>query len=126
MTAINSHVVLPIVRDSARYEPDAFVAYLGNNEVVGPYGPGTVFGQAAPSLPLLRSTLALGGSRTGQLFRRTIAATPLAQRKPQSWRGMEMFLDQRVAADDPRLEQAYRSFEANLGSIALAARSARP
>jgi hypothetical protein len=43
MAAINSHVVLEAAKDCALYEPDMFVVYLGNNEVVGPYGAGTVF-----------------------------------------------------------------------------------
>ncbi len=36
MTAINSHVAFDIVRACARRQPDLFVVYLGNNEVVGP------------------------------------------------------------------------------------------
>ena len=43
MTAINSYVVREIARDCAAREPDLFVVYMGNNEVIGPYGPGTVF-----------------------------------------------------------------------------------
>src|SRR5271165_5186713 len=40
--AINSHVVLPIAEGLANQRPDLFIIYSGNNEVVGPYGPGTV------------------------------------------------------------------------------------
>ena len=43
MTAVNSHAARLIARDLAAAEGDLFVVYLGNNEVVGPYGPGTVF-----------------------------------------------------------------------------------
>ena len=50
MTAINSHVAVEIARDCAAREPDLFVVYMGNNEVIGPYGPGTVFQQWSPSL----------------------------------------------------------------------------
>lgn len=35
ITAINSHVVLPIARGCSRLESDLFVIYLGNNEVFG-------------------------------------------------------------------------------------------
>ncbi|MEJ2507636.1 MAG: hypothetical protein P8Y81_15355, partial [Ignavibacteriaceae bacterium] len=35
MTAITSHVVLEIAKDCITYDPDLFVVYLGNNEVVG-------------------------------------------------------------------------------------------
>src|SRR6476620_783706 len=37
ITATNSHVLLPVVRDLARHKGDLFVLYIGNNEVVGPY-----------------------------------------------------------------------------------------
>ena len=42
MTAINSYVALEIARDCTARQPDLFVIYMGNNEVIGPYGPGTV------------------------------------------------------------------------------------
>jgi len=43
MTAINSHVLVDIARALAVARPDIVVLYIGNNEVIGPYGPGTVF-----------------------------------------------------------------------------------
>ena len=114
MTAINSHAVLPIVRDTARLQPDVLVVYLGNNEVVGPYGAGTVFRRFSPNLTAVRSAIALSGTRIGQLARRN---TP----QPAEWRGMEMFLEQTVAADDPRLDKVYEHFERNLTDIIEAA-----
>ena len=48
MTAINSHAILPIARDCAKARPDVWVLYMGNNEVVGPFGAGTVFGPCTP------------------------------------------------------------------------------
>jgi len=53
MTAINSHVILPIARDCATCQPDLFIVYMGNNEVVGPFGSGTIFGQFSPVLSLI-------------------------------------------------------------------------
>ena len=44
MTAINSHVILPIARECARRDGDLWIIYMGNNEMVGPFGGGTVFG----------------------------------------------------------------------------------
>jgi hypothetical protein len=38
MTAINSHTILPIARDCAKARGDVWVIYMGNNEVVGPFG----------------------------------------------------------------------------------------
>ena len=49
MAAINSHVVLDIARDCATHEPDLFVVYMGNNEVIGPYGPGTFSRSGRPA-----------------------------------------------------------------------------
>ena len=68
MTAINSNVILPIARDCASAGADIWVIYMGNNEVVGPFGAGTVFGQQAPPLPLIRADLALKTTRIGQLI----------------------------------------------------------
>jgi len=43
-TAINSHVILPIARECAAHEGDLWIIYMGNNEMVGPFGAATVFG----------------------------------------------------------------------------------
>ncbi|MHB9008060.1 MAG: hypothetical protein ACYDC1_14125 [Limisphaerales bacterium] len=51
MTAINSHAILPIARECARYDGDFWLVYMGNNEFVGPFGANTVFGPQAPSGP---------------------------------------------------------------------------
>ena len=41
MTSVNSHVLADIVPEIIAQKPDVAVLYMGNNEVVGPYGPGT-------------------------------------------------------------------------------------
>ncbi len=51
MTAINSNVVLPIARECIRCQADLLLVYMGNNEVIGPYGPGTVLGATRPAGP---------------------------------------------------------------------------
>ena len=51
------HVVRSIVDELARYRPDLFVVYLGNNEVVGPYGAGTVFSPISASSTLIRASI---------------------------------------------------------------------
>lgn len=48
ITAINSHVVRNVALQALRFEPDLLVIYMGNNEVVGPYGPGSTVAQGAP------------------------------------------------------------------------------
>jgi len=64
MTGINSHVMTAIAEDCARMEPDLFVVYAGNNEVIGPYGPGTAFARAQ-SLPLVRLGMRMRTLRFG-------------------------------------------------------------
>ena len=66
--AINSHVVVEIAGDCARHQADLFIVDLGNNEVVGPYGAGTVFSPISSSLPLIRMGIALKATRLGQLL----------------------------------------------------------
>lgn len=123
MTAINSHVALPIVRDllASDAPPDALVIYLGNNEVVGPFGAATVFSPYSPHLGMIRASVWLKGLRFGQLLSGLLAPEPEGW---VEWKGMEMFLDQRIGAGDPRLEQVYGHFRANLEDMVRAAEGA--
>ena len=123
MAAINSHVVLEIAKDCARYDPDLFVVYLGNNEVVGPYGPGTVLTPALSNLHLIRAGIALRKTRVGQFLSGVVSAGA-AEGKPDYWRGMEMFVGQQVRADDPQLELVYDHFRRNLQDICRVAAAA--
>ena len=124
MAAINSHVVLEIARDCARYEPDLFVVYLGNNEVVGPYGPGTVLTPALSNLKLIRAGIRLRATKVGQLLSGLLGGRRPTDKGPAVWRGMEMFLGQQVRADDPRLEMTYDHFRRNLEDICRTAAEA--
>ncbi|MCX5644800.1 MAG: tetratricopeptide repeat protein [Phycisphaerae bacterium] len=117
MAAINSHVVLEIAKDCARYDLDLFVVYMGNNEVVGPYGPGTVLTPALSNLHLIRLGIALRATKIGQLAYGLSGSHGLGKGSPLSWRGMEMFLGQQVRADDPRLATTYGHFRRNLQDI---------
>lgn len=117
MTAINSHVILPIARDCAGQQGDLWVIYMGNNEVVGPYGSGTVFGTRAPSLSLVRASVALKGSYIGQLFERLLRGAGSKPASQGEWGGMIMFERNHVRADDPRMSTVYGSFERNLSDI---------
>jgi len=114
MTAINSHVVREIAKDVRKLEPDVYVFYLGNNEVVGPYGPGTVFSSFQKRLLLIRVNMRLRSTRTGQFFDRVVRGGLFGSGPPKEWRGLEMFLGNQISADDPRLNHAYRHFETNL------------
>lgn len=117
MAAINSHVVLEIARDCARYDPDLFVVYTGNNEVVGPYGPGTVLTPALSNLRLIRLGITLKATKLGQLLSNILGGRGLGKEGLQSWRGMGMFLNEQVRADDPRLKATYSHFRRNLEDI---------
>lgn len=120
-TAINSHVMVPIAKDLAQHQPDLFLIYAGGNEVVGPYGPGTVLTSSALSLPAIRAQIFFNSTRIGQMVAKLSNAEG---QKPGQWRGMEMFLDRQVRADSPQLPAAYVNFGANLRDIIAIARRA--
>ena len=120
MTAINSHVVLPIAHDCTTLDPDLFIVYLGNNEVVGPYGAGTVFNDFSGNLQLIRAGLAIKKTRTGQ-FIDSIFQNLANKSTPKTWTGMQMVVDYQVPHDDPRLESVYLNFQQNLMDIARVA-----
>jgi tetratricopeptide (TPR) repeat protein len=105
--AINSHVTLPIAEGLAKFQPDVFILYSGNNEVVGPYGPGTALTSSAMSLPVIRASIFVRSTRIGQLL------TRLGEQK-REWGGMEMFLGKQVPASSPLLAHTYDNFESNL------------
>jgi tetratricopeptide (TPR) repeat protein len=121
ITAINSHGLLPMVEDLAHYQPDLFVIYTGNTEVVGPFGPGTVLTPWDLSLPGIRTRIFLNSTRLGQLVGKLNRAS---EKNTPQWRGMEMFLDRQVRADSPQMRPVYENFTANLRDIVAVARRA--
>jgi tetratricopeptide (TPR) repeat protein len=125
MTGINSHTIRDIARDCSRANGDIWVVYMGNNEVVGPFGAGTAFGKQTPSLPVIRNSLALKKFKLGQLMEATMRHLQPAPEDENEWGGMLMFLDKQVRADDPRMERVYSHFERNLSEIINAATRAR-
>ena len=117
ITAINSHVILPIARDCVKRDGDMWVVYMGNNEMVGPFGAGTVFGQKAPPLKFVRSVLALKTTRIGQLLDRLITALQKDSSVPESWDGIDMFSRNQLRHDDAGRLRAYENFRGNLNDI---------
>ena len=105
--AINSHVLLPIAKGLAGQSPDVFIIYSGNNEVVGPYGPGTALTSSGMNLAVVRASILLRSTRIGQLL------TKMGTQK-REWGGMEMFLDKQVPAASPLMQPTYENFESNL------------
>lgn len=124
MTAINSHAVREIAGDCAAQEPDVYIVYMGNNEVIGPYGPGTVFQRWSPGWRAIRAGLLVKATRTGQLLRDIAGRLGGGSGGPRRWRGLEMFQQNYVAGDDPRLKIVYSHFRRNLNDICDIARKA--
>jgi len=115
--AINSHVLLPIAEGLAKQQPDVFIIYSGNNEVVGPYGAGTALTGSGMSMPVIRSNIFVRSTRIGQML------TKIGTQK-REWGGMEMFLDKQVRATSPLMKPTYDNFEENLrDTVAVARRS---
>ncbi len=116
-TAINSHVIVPIARECAAHEGDLWIIYMGNNEMVGPFGAGTVFGRQAPSLPYVRLVTALQRLRTGQWLAELGRKWTVRGEPVTAWGGMGMFLHNQIAPDSPLKETVYRNFQKNLDDI---------
>jgi tetratricopeptide (TPR) repeat protein len=117
VTAINSHAILPIARECARHEGDVWIVYMGNNEMVGPFGAATVFGLQAPPLRLVRLTLMLKATRLGQLLGALGHKLQPSSSGPSAWHGMKMFLQNQVPPNDARKAVVYRSFHRNLEDL---------
>src|SRR5664279_2257526 len=114
--AINSHVLLPIAKGLADQRPDLFIIYSGNNEVVGPYGPGTTLASSGMSLPVIRTSIFVRSTRIGQLL------SKVGMQK-REWGGMEMFLDKQVPATSPLMKYVYSNYEVNLRDTIAVARN---
>src|SRR5262249_55964441 len=123
MTGINSHAVVCIARDCEPADADAWVIYMGNNEVVGPFGAGTVFGPQVPPLPLIRAGLALKATRVGQELDALRGKFQKPSPDKSEWGGMTMFVNNRVPSGDKRMKAVYRNFQQNLADIIRAGRN---
>jgi len=116
MTAINSHAILPIARETADHQGDLWIIYMGNNEMVGPFGAATVFGVRAPSVWLVRASIALQRLRLVQLVL-DLGQKFHKNKDSGSWHGMEMFMHSQVAPADPHKQKVYQNFKSNLEGI---------
>jgi tetratricopeptide (TPR) repeat protein len=116
-TAINSHVILPIARECARHDGDLWIIYMGNNEMVGPFGAATVFGRRAPPALYVRFVTAVQVTRIGQLSVALTRKLHSGGEKYSSWGGMQMFLHNQIAPDSPLKDNVYLNFKKNLDDI---------
>lgn len=117
ITATNSHVMLPVAEECSSMDADLLVVYLGNNEVVGPYGAGTVFNPLTANRGVIRIAMAARSLRTIQM----VASLSEKKQNWSEWKGMEMFLEKQVRQGDAPLATTYSHFEANLREICSAA-----
>jgi hypothetical protein len=122
VTAINSHVVRTIAAECAKHEPDLYVAYIGNNEVLGPFGPGAVLTPAMESLAAIRLQTALKRTKLGQVIGEIARRAASGEKKV--WLGLELFAKNQLSARDPGVERVRRQFRANMESIASIAKGA--
>ncbi|MCH8146453.1 MAG: tetratricopeptide repeat protein [Planctomycetes bacterium] len=119
ITAVNSHVVRDIASDCAQREPDLFIVYLGNNEVVGPFGPGSVFSPLSGSASIRRSVTQIKKTRVAQLIQRFGRVFGAA--RSRDWGGMAMFLGNQIPWQHKKLESVYDHFRQNLQDICMSA-----
>lgn len=117
MTAINSHAVLSIAEECADLDGDLWLVYMGNNEMVGPFGVAGVFGSSAPSYARVRSYLALKKLKTVQVMVDLVETYRESHSEPRAWEGLKMFLDRPIAPDHPGKGNVYANFKANYENI---------
>lgn len=118
MTSVNSHVVYEVARTLPANSADYAVILMGNNEVVGPYGPSTFNQNFLSNLWMIRTLQTLKRTRTWQVVSMLIQQfQPAAGAKEIEWEGMQMFSGFSVTYDDPRLSDVYGHYENNLNDI---------
>ena len=117
MVAINSHAILPIARECAGLDGDLWIVYMGNNEMIGAYGPGTVFGTRAPRQSVVRTILAIKSTRLGQLVDSLLNNVRGDSAAPEAWGGIGMFSKNQLQHDDSGRLRAYENFQGNVADI---------
>ena len=117
MVAINSHAILPIARECAALDGDLWIVYMGNNEMIGAYGPGTVFGTRAPRQSVVRAILAIKATQIGQLLDSLLNGVRGDSSVPEAWGGIGMFSKNQLRHDDEGRLRAYENFKGNLADI---------
>jgi tetratricopeptide (TPR) repeat protein len=112
VTAINSHVIVEVARDCLPLQPDAFIVYSGNNEVIGPYGISDDRRTPGGQL-MVRLRKWARRWRIWQLFQLWTED----KGSVRHWNGMEQYANVLVPFSDPRLKIVYDNFKDNLQTI---------
>jgi tetratricopeptide (TPR) repeat protein len=115
MTSVNSHVVYAVAKSIPENSADFAVILMGNNEVVGPYGPGTFNQNFLGNIVVIRGMQTLKRTRIWQALDSLIQQVAATDAKQDlEWEGMQMFTSHGVPHDDPRMESVYGHYEDNL------------
>jgi tetratricopeptide (TPR) repeat protein len=123
MRGINSHAILPIAEECARYSPDLFLIYMGNNETVGLWSPAPGKFNLTPYRRLIRASQWAKSTKLAQLLDKAVRALRQAPgKRPEQ--DMEFFRQHRLAAEDPRRAAVYGNFQTNLKDICRVTRAA--
>jgi len=118
MTSVNSHVVYAVAKSIPEASADYAVILMGNNEVVGPYGPGTFNQNFLANISLIRGIQALKRTRIWQALDGLIQQVkPTDAMQELEWEGMQMFTNHGVSYDDPRMDNVHDHYQDNLVSI---------
>jgi tetratricopeptide (TPR) repeat protein len=124
MTAINSHVIVPIARECEKYGGDLWIIYAGNNEMIGPGGGARMGKLIAPNLRLLRASFFLKKFRLGQWID-AMAHGFGPKDKSEGWQGLGAYQDRKIAPGDPARAQVDENFGRNLDTILNSAERAK-
>ncbi len=117
MVGVNSYILRNFAREAMKLQPDAFILYAGHNEVIGPYGPASVFGRHISSINLARFNLWVRNLRLG----RAVDALPVVWKGSKEslprWMGLEEFKDTPILNRDERLDVMARHMEQNFRDL---------
>lgn len=124
MTAINSHALVSMARQCASLDADCWIVFAGNNEMLGPFGAGTVLGRRAPPWWWVRVSLAARSTRLGQALESATARLRGSTTGSSQWAGVRVLAGDSVAGDAPERARVQASFERNLRDIVRAGQAA--
>ncbi len=116
ITAINSHLIQRMARELHKLQPDYVILYIGNNEVIGPFGPGTIFTRFARTDALIRLSQYVARWRVAQWIR-WLGFLQSDERDGALFTGITLFMDHPVPHTDPRLASVRRRYQHNMETI---------
>ncbi|HPO16494.1 MAG TPA: tetratricopeptide repeat protein [Candidatus Hydrogenedentes bacterium] len=117
VAGINSHIIRNIAKECAQYSPDVIIVYMGNNEVIGPFGACTPIQATWLGRFITRPAVYFETLRCTQLMERVYGRCFLNNSWLPYTSDMPYFLDHQVTETDPRLFRTYHHFRNNLSDI---------